>query len=150
MGAYNVELTRTAHATNGVAVYQHASTASRRILIAEYAWGYAATPADAAVMPRMQRSTTAPSGGDAFTPVALNPADGAATALAMGGAVTNGTLTANAYVGGGYGMNQRATFRWVAREGDEVIVPITNSAGIHFLTPTTPTVTVNWGITIKE
>jgi hypothetical protein len=148
MGAYNCDLGRTADTTNGVAVYQPAS-ALKRIRIGDVIWGNSGTPADAAYSLAAQRSTAAPSGGTAVTPQPLDPADGAASGLSMDGAVTNGTLTANAFLLN-IVLNQRSTFRWVAREGKELVIPSTNANGIHFLTPVGTALAIQWGIHIEE
>lgn len=135
MARYGVDLTRTGDATNGVAVYEPA-TGMRRIKIYDVIFAYFGTPADASFLAKFQRSTTAPSGGTSKTPQPLDPADAAAVTLAMDGAVTNGTLTSNAFpltIPG----NQRSTVRWVARQPDgEIVIPATASNGVHLITPT--------------
>jgi hypothetical protein len=148
MGVYNCDLGRTLDTTNGCAIYQPAS-ALKRIRIADLIFGVTGTPANAAVSLQLQRSTTAPSGGTAVTPQPLDPADGAASALSMDGAVTNGTTTANAFVLN-IGLNQQSTFRWVAREGKEIIIPSTNANGVHLLTPIGSALACQWGVHIEE
>ena len=148
MGAYNCDLGRTADNTNGVAVYQPAS-ALKRIKVGDIIFGVTGTPADAAYSLQAQRSTAAPSGGTAVTPQPLDAADGAASGLSMDGTVTNGTTTANAFLLN-IALNQRSTFRWVAREGKELVIPSTNANGVHFLTPIGTALTIQWGIHIEE
>lgn len=146
---YNSDLGRTGDATNGVALYQPAA-ALKRLLVYDLLFGYSGAPADASAIIAAQRSTTAPTGGTVVTPQPLDPADGAASALSMDGAVTNGTLTANAFLLN-MGLNQRTSFRWVAREGKELVVPVSNNNGIHFLTPTSAgAIALQWGVHFEE
>jgi len=72
---------------------------------------------------------TAPSTG---SPASANPLDPADAAMA-GGAVANST-TEGTYTSSGQvwyvGVNQRASYRWVAAPGSEIVYPATSSAGI--------------------
>lgn len=148
MGAYNCDLGRTADNTHGVAIYQPAA-ALKRVRIGDIIFGVTGTPADAAYSLAAQRSTAAPTGGTSVTPQALDPADLAASALSMDGAVSASTLTANAFLLN-IGLNQRSTFRWVAREGKELVIPGTNNNGIHLLTPIGTALAIQWGAHIEE
>lgn len=149
MADFELDLTRTGDATNGVAIYCPA-TGMRRFKILDIMFGYSGTPADAGFLAKVQRSTTAPTGGTSKTPQALDSADAAAVTLAMDGAVTNGTLTANAFAKTIPG-NMRSTVRWVARTGSEIVAPATASNGFHLITPTSAAaVALNWGVTIHE
>lgn len=148
MGAYNCDLGRTLHTTDGCAIYQPAA-ALKRIKLGDLFFGVTGAPADAAVSIAIQRSTAVPTGGTVVTPQALDPADGTASALSMDGTVTNGALTANAFMLN-IGLNQRSTVRWVAREGKEIIVPVTNNVGVHLLTPIGSALACQWGVHIEE
>lgn len=150
MARYNCDLTRTGDATNGVAIYQ-AGSGMRRTKIYDLFVGYSGTPADASAVAKIQRSTTAPTGGTSKTPQPLDSADAAAVTLAMDGAVTNGTVTSNAFLLT-VPFNQRTTVRWVARQPDgELVIPATANNGVHLLTPTSAAaIALNWGVFIEE
>lgn len=117
--------------------------------------GTDATPADNAMKFTFQRSTTAGTwggaGGAAFTPVALDPADPAALASANQGVCSVGpTLTASAFVHQ-WAMNQRASIRWVAAPGGELVIPATASNGLSLMVlVATASVNVAFGIHYNE
>lgn len=73
---------------------------------------------------------TAPGTATALTPTLLDPADGAAVATCAANATAeSGSVTANSsvfYIG----INQRASYRWVAAPGSELVGPATNAAGL--------------------
>ena len=92
--------------------------------------GSEATPADQAARFIFQRYTVAGT-STAVTPQALDPADPASLL-----AVTTGqnhsaepTYTANAIMLP-IALNQRATYRWVAAPGGEIVMPATAANGI--------------------
>lgn len=92
--------------------------------------GSGATPADQASRFLLQRCTAAGTAGSSFTPVALDSGDPAAQ-CAVGVGIYSGepTLTASAFLLN-ISMNQRATFRWVAFPGGELIGPATSGNGM--------------------
>jgi hypothetical protein len=67
--------------------------------------------------------------------VAINPADAATEADAGTNHTIDPTLTAGAMVLT-IPLNQRATFRWVADPGKELVYPATASNGLAVRTPT--------------
>lgn len=67
--------------------------------------------------------------GVASTPVALNPADVATRAACQINLTIEGTVTANSSVLE-LGLNQRASQRWIAAPGSELVWPATNANGI--------------------
>lgn len=93
--------------------------------------GSVATPADNAAQYYLQRVTTAGT-VTAVTPQALDPNDPAALATAGVNASAEPTYTANAIMLRVV-KNQRATFRWVARERGEIKSPATAANGIGVL-----------------
>jgi hypothetical protein len=108
------------------------STAAIRATIYDFSVGTEGTPADTSYVFTIQRTTAAGTGGAAVTPVVLDPGDPAATATSVSGstAITvEPTYTANAFGFGPMGINQRATYRWVAAPGGELIAPSTAAAG---------------------
>jgi hypothetical protein len=87
------------------------------------------TPADNFLEWDVSRMT-ADGTGSAITPNALDPADGAAAGTAKANyTVEPATITANSsvfYVG----VNQRASYRWVAAPGSELVYPATANNGL--------------------
>lgn len=99
--------------------------------------GSDATPADNAAKYAFQRSTTVGTwggaGGAAITPQAIDPGDPAAVATANQGVCSVGpTLTASAFLLQ-WAQNQRATFRWVAAPGKELVIPATANNGLALM-----------------
>lgn len=89
-----------------------------------------ATPADNAAEYVVQRYTAAGT-STSVTPQALDPADPAALAAAGEAHTVEPTYTSNALLLQ-FAVNQRATFRWVAAPGGELVLPATaaNGAGV--------------------
>ena len=72
---------------------------------------------------------TSPSTSALVSANALDPADAAAASGTIANSTTEGTFTSSAevwYVG----INQRASYRWVAAPGSELMWPATSSAGL--------------------
>jgi len=67
--------------------------------------------------------------GTAFTPNPLDPADAAALATGKVGYTVEPTTTANTFLVY-FAMNQRATVRWLAVPGSELIYPATTASGL--------------------
>ncbi len=104
-----------------------AQSAPRRGKIYDVLVGTNGTPADNYMEWIIQR-VTVPSTGSAITAQALDPADAAALATSVANSTTEGTVTAASelfYVG----VNQRASYRWVAAPGSEFVWPATSCAG---------------------
>lgn len=108
-----------------------ATAALRRQRIVEFIFSVDGTPADNVATCDVSRSTAIGTGTTA-TPNPLDAADGV-----MGGVATvNHTVEPTIAVGTarveGWGFNQRATQRWVAFPGKELIVPAVNLNGLAF------------------
>jgi hypothetical protein len=105
----------------------------RRFKLYDLNVGSDATPADVAITWLVGRTNTAaPTGGSAANPNPLDAADAAMSTLGMQagtGGVTAGVTLME------FALNQRATFRWVAAPGSELVVPATANNGLQFLTP---------------
>ena len=86
--------------------------------------GCDATPADLAGQFDVIRGTVSGT-GTGVTARALDPANPAATIAPEGGTFTGQTKTANSALLS-VGLNQRATFRWVAVPGGELVIPGTS------------------------
>jgi len=104
-----------------------------RPAIYEFSLGSSGAPANQAASCLFQRSTSV-GASSSFTPVALDPGDPASTTAAGFTFTTGPTLTANAYLYR-FGLNQQATFRWIAATGSEMKAPATANNGISLLNP---------------
>jgi len=91
--------------------------------------GCNATPADVATLFHLERFTAVGTEGSGFTPLALDPDSPAALADYGVAHSAEPTYTANEILMK-LSLNQRATFRWVAAPGGELIAPATASNGI--------------------
>lgn len=114
------------------------SAATIRPKVYDLILGSDATPADNAAEYNLQRYTTAGTPAGAVTPQLLDPGDPASLATAGQGVYSvEPTYTANAIMLM-WAQNQRATFRWVAAPGGEIILPATaaNGVGVRAITVT--------------
>lgn len=92
-------------------------------------FGTSGVPADNYMEYDVSRSTASVGTGTAATPVPLDGAKRAATTVATICNSAEPTVTSNSsllYIP----VNQRASYRWVAVPGSEMIVPATNLAGL--------------------
>jgi hypothetical protein len=135
MAKYGAELQKaTTSTTVGVGSIEAPAANMRRISLYEMIFGSAAAAADNTFEFEVNRSTTAAT-GTAVTPEPLDMADAACVALAKSNLTVQGTNTAGK-IPLSAPLNQRATFRWLAKEGGELIIPATANAGFHINTPT--------------
>ena len=104
------------------------SAATIRPKIYDLVMGSDATPADNAAEYVLQRYTAAGT-VTAVTPAPLDPADPAALASAGEAHSVEPTYTANLILLQ-WAQNQRATFRWVAAPGGEIVLPATAANGV--------------------
>jgi hypothetical protein len=113
---------------NVQAIIQARSDASTvgRGYVYDYVVGNNATPADNVYDHILARSSTAGTKTD-ITPSPLDPANPASIFDASGLYTVDPTLGVNLYR---FPLNARATFRWVAAPGSELIWPATASNGI--------------------
>jgi len=132
MARYTITMSRTASLTASLGSYSAPATA-RRTKLTELTVGQDASPADNTVKYVLQRFT-APGTSTAVTPVALDPADAAATIVAGQNHTVEPTYTAGQILLT-IPLNQRATFRWVAPPYGELVTPATASNGIGIATP---------------
>jgi len=136
MAKFGVTMQRTASASLSVGSLTAAASSMRRAKIYDLMFGSEATPADNAFLWQVQACTTAGTAGTNPTPKALDAADSLASTIVVGQAHSvDPTLTANA-LPLSIGLNQRATFRWVAAPGGEIVIPATASNGFAIRTPT--------------
>jgi len=143
MAKYAIDYQRTASTTGSVGSIVADATRPRRIKLYDLMFGSEATPADAALLWTLQRCTAAGT-GTSVTPQALDPADAATEADAAENHTIEPTYTAGGILLN-IPLNQRATFRWVAAPGGELVAPATAANGFGLQTDTistgTPVVT---------
>lgn len=116
-------------ATPGDSALAIESGTDQRPQIFDWTSGWGGTPADNAIALRVQRTTTAGTGG-AVVAEALDPDDPASRATVIENLTVEGTA-------GGIPIfeqiiNQRATYRWVAAPGGEIVLPALASNGLSF------------------
>lgn len=141
MAKYSVSLARTSSTTASLGVIGATAT-PRRIKLYECTVGSDNTPGDNTLKFVFQRFTAAGT-STAVTPQPLDLADAAALTAAGTTNTVEPTYTAGAVLLT-IPLNQRATFRWVAPPGGELVTPATNAAGLGVATPVaggTPTIT---------
>ena len=112
-----------------LSIWQSSAGVSRPRLF-EFEISASATPADNTSRIGVARHTTAaPTGGTSLTSsiFPLDFAEPASSLAAMGAATGGCTMSSNLM---SIAVNQRATFRWVAAPGKEIVVPVTQYAGI--------------------
>jgi len=127
---------RTASATLDVGSVLTAAASPRRYKLYELELGSEATPADNAFLWQVFRRTGTATGGTAPTITNLDQDDTIASTL-----VANQAPTVNGAGGStapllSVPLNQRATFRWVAAPGSELVTNATASQGYATATPT--------------
>lgn len=147
MAKYVVTATRTADNTLLVGAVIGPGAAARRIKLYELIVGVTGAPADNAFLWRVLRTNTAAGTSTGATPNPIDPAD--AAALMSGGSnfTVNPTLGVTLL---DIPLNQRATIRWVAAQGAELIAPTTVLNGLGVQTPTMTALTVNATIYVEE
>ena len=141
MARYGVEFNRTAGAGQTLGSIVSDSTTPRRGKIYDLVLGSEATPADNAFNYIVGRVTAAGT-STAVTAQPLDPADSAALADCGENHTVEPTYTAGA-VHLSISLNQRATFRWVAYPGGELVYPATAANGFGIKTPTASAVSIS-------
>jgi len=104
-----------------------AGATARRGQIYDVIFGADGTPADNALVFDISRQTAAGT-ATTVTAVPINPADAAFSGTATANATVEPTVTATSSVLA-MALNQRATQRWVAAPGGELVYPATNANG---------------------
>jgi len=107
-----------------------ATAALRKGWIYDVAVGTDGTPADNAMVFQIDRQTTLGTGGQTAT---ITPLDSTDPAAGLVGTINIATTEPTTTAGTALlvlGINQRATYRWVAAPGGELVVPGTNLAGL--------------------
>ncbi len=131
MAKYSVSVNGTAGADPQTFINLF-SAGNARGYIYDVLLGSDATPADQTGSYEMMRTTAVGTEGAGFTPTKLDP-DSQASDMDAG--VTHSaepTETASSELLR-FAVNQRATFRWVAAPGSELVIPATASNGINLV-----------------
>ena len=102
------------------------STAAIRPAVYDFSIGTTGTPADNSLTWEVRRFTASGT-RTGVTPTALDSGDPAATALSGQNHTVEPTYTTELWT---LGMNQRASYRWVAAPGSEFVCPATANNGI--------------------
>ena len=110
--------------------------------------GSEASPADNPFQYIVQRCTALGT-STGVTPSPLDPADAATEADAGENHTVEPTYTAGLVLLA-IGLNQRATFRWVAPPGGELVYPATAANGIGIQTPTSSAVVITGTLYFAE
>lgn len=105
-------------------------TSLQRGKIEEFVFGTDGTPADAAMSADVSRCTAAGT-ETSVTPVKLDAGDGVFLGTAGANSTVEPTVTAASRLMG-WGFNQRATMRWVAAPGQQLVYPATDANGFVF------------------
>lgn len=135
MGKYATNLKRSASSTLSVGAVNCPGSSMRRLKLYDIMLGSEGAPADVANDWQVQRCTTTGTSTSQTNIVSLDSADAAQVFVAGQNHTIDPTLTANAILLS-IALNQKASFRWVANPGCEIIVPATANNGLAFRTPT--------------
>ncbi len=129
MGVYFIDGQDTNTASTTVLALNQPASALKRLKVGYLSAG-SDVSADSAFEAVLQRISTAGT-STSVTPQKRDPADGAASAVAGEAHTSEPTYTANEIMLTING-HQRATFQWYAAPGREVVIPVTNNAGVGY------------------
>ena len=141
MAKYAVQLNRTASASAALGSWGGDATRPRRLKFYDLIFGSEASPAYNAFLYIVQRCTALGT-STAVTPSPLDPADAATESDAGENHTIEPTFTAGLVLLA-IALNQRATFRWVAAPGGELVTPATASNGLGIQTTTASAVAIS-------
>ena len=149
MALWSIKANKGAGNVQSVALVVAAAASMRRARVYDWKLGCNAAPGDNSFLHIAQRCTTAGTGA-ALTPNSLDPGDTLPSTIVCKDTVTvDPTLTASAFLDA-IPLNQRATFRWVAPPGGELVIPATASNGIMFGLSAATTTSFDYGIQFRE
>ena len=117
-------------AGNDLPMINLTGSAAIRVKIYDLVIGSDAAPADVAGEFTINRTTDAGIGGTALTENPLDPLVVAATGAAIGGTFSTAPADGTPVILLMVALNQRATFRWVAAPGSELISTATAANGL--------------------
>ena len=127
MNAYSAAFDQNAAATT--TILGLTGSAAIRFYIYDIMLGSADTPGDQASHFQVERTTVAGTGGTSTAPEPLDPLSAASTTAAHYNPASEPTYTADSELLR-FAVNQRATFRWVAAPGGELISVLGAATGI--------------------
>lgn len=148
MANYSVQMNRTASSSASLGTWTSDPTRPRRGKFYDIIFGSEASPADNAFLYIVQRCTAAGT-SSTVTPSPIDPADAATESDAGENHTIEPTYTAN-LVMLAIALNQRATFRWVAAPGSELVFPATASNGFGIQTTTSSAVAISATVLCQE
>jgi hypothetical protein len=146
--------TAIAAAAKGL-ILSYAFTTPRRGKWYDMLLGTNGTPADTFVVYDVSRTTSSPAGTPPYTsavPTPLDGADAAASAICYTNATSSTgepTITSSTSMFN-VGVNQRASYRWVAAPGSELVYPATSLNGLLLRASGTATVTAACTVLFAE
>jgi hypothetical protein len=145
----------TAGAKGLIQAYASTATAARRGKWYDVLVGTNGTPADNYVVYDISRTTSSPAATLIYSVAIPTPLDGADAAY-LGVAYVNATsstgeptITSSTSMFN-VGVNQRASYRWVAAPGSELVYPATNVNGLLLRVSGTATVTATGTVLMQE
>ena len=149
MAMWGVTCDKGTASVQSVGVLTAAASSPRRGRIISINIGSPDTPADSAFLHVMQRCSTAGT-GTAKTPNALDPGDTLACTIVVKDTVTvDPTTTSGAFVDE-VPLNQRNSYRWMAKDGSELVIPATASNGFMLGLSAATTTKFSYGINFRE
>jgi hypothetical protein len=110
-----------------VLTMQAAAANMRRAKVYDWTLGSGAAPTSATFIHLMQKCTTLPT-GTGVTPRAADQADTLASTIVVNNLVTVDPTLTDIYMR--KPLNQQNTFRWVAPQGGEILIPAVASSGV--------------------
>jgi hypothetical protein len=128
---YSITDDQTMTASPGDSVLSLVGTTGIRPSVYDVLVGTTGTPVDNALEFFLQNHS-ADGTGDALTPTPLDYGDPAAGGTYLGNHSVEPTYTAGEIMLK-FGLNQRATFRWVASPGSEIVLPASATAGVGLM-----------------
>lgn len=134
---FSCDFQRTASTTACLGSMTADATRARRLRVYDIMFGSEATPADAAILWTVRRCSAAGT-STGVVPQNLDPAS-ATTEYDAGENHTIEPTFTSAAILLNVPLNQRATFRWVAAPGGELIMPATAANGFGIETDTIST-----------
>ncbi len=151
MASYVTTLARTASQTAAVGVLGAGAT-PRRGLVYEITYGCDGAPNDNIFLWTVGRFSAAGNGAGTSSAVTPSTIDQADSVASNGVAGQNHTIEPNytSLIMSRLPLNQRATYRWVAVPGKELVYPATQTNGFGWSTPTATALAVSVTVSHTE
>ena len=143
MARYSASGSQTLTSSAVTALGLAAQSTAHRNMVYEMWFGNIGAPADLVTVHTVQR-ITADGSGTGVTPTALDAADRASQCTCLENHTSEPTYTSNTQLLE-VPLNHRATFRWVAAPGGEIVTPATDNNGIGF-TALHASATTDWRV----